>query len=124
MRTLADTLDNDSYSRFPANERHEVARLLRWLDDGHFVLVGYQRCSVGDGDAEVDEPAVSACCVIGRTVFPQLTGSDQSVRADARPRCPATCATGRIPMCVVVRDDSGDEADRAPPASGCSPSRR
>src|SRR5581483_3878812 len=55
LRTLADTLDNDTYGRFPAKQRHEVARLLRWLDDGHFVLVGYQRCSVNYGCAEVDD---------------------------------------------------------------------
>src|SRR5581483_1838046 len=55
LRTLADTLDNDTYGRFPAKQRHEVARLLRWLDDGHFVLVGYQRCSVNHGCAEVDD---------------------------------------------------------------------
>ena len=62
-----DTLDNDSYSRFSANRRHEVARLLRWLDDGHFVLIGYQRCSVDHGTPRSTSPAVSVCCVGAKT---------------------------------------------------------
>ena len=39
---------------FPGYDRRDVAALLRWLADGHFVLLGYQRCGVHDGEASVD----------------------------------------------------------------------
>ena len=41
--------------RFPGPDRADVADLLRWLGDGHFVLLGYQRCPVRDGRSSVDE---------------------------------------------------------------------
>ena len=50
---LANALDADRTGHFPGYDRRDVAALLRWLADGHFVLLGYQRCSVqrrpGDG---------------------------------------------------------------------------
>ena len=77
LRTLADALDNDNYSRFPANKRHEVARLLRWLDDGHFVLIGYRRCSVDGGDADVHDSSCLGVLRRRKEFFPPLTGSDE-----------------------------------------------
>jgi glutamate dehydrogenase len=108
LRTLADALDNDSYSRFAANKRHEVARLLRWLDDGHFVLVGYQRCSVGDGNAQVHDSSRLGVLRRRQDVFPQLTGSDELfVLTQATSR--SYLRYGAYPYVVVVRDDSGDQ---------------
>ena len=43
---LANELDTDPEGRFPSDDRKDVAALLRWLADGHFVLLGYQRCPV------------------------------------------------------------------------------
>ena len=51
---LAAALDDDTEGRFPGPDRRDVADLLRWLVDGHFVLLGYQRCPVRDGRATVD----------------------------------------------------------------------
>lgn len=109
LRNLADTLDNDTYSRFPANKRHEVARLLRWLDDGHFVLVGYQRCAVGDGDAQVHNPSRLGVLRRRQDVFPQLTESDQ-LFVLTQATVPSYLRYGAYPYVVVVRDDSGDQA--------------
>jgi glutamate dehydrogenase len=108
MRALADTLDNDNYGRFPANKRHEVARLLRWLDDGNFVLIGYQRCVVGDCDAEARDSRCLGVLRRRQDVFTQLTNSDQLFVLTQ-----ATVTTylrhGAYPYVVVVRDDSGDQ---------------
>ena len=51
---LANDLDTDPEGRFPGSDRKDVAALLRWLADGHFVLLGYQRCPVSDGRSSVD----------------------------------------------------------------------
>ena len=42
----------DHASRFPgrAAEFHEIAEFLRWLRDGHFVLLGYRAYGMGDSD--------------------------------------------------------------------------
>ncbi|PRC41284.1 NAD-glutamate dehydrogenase, partial [Mycobacterium sp. ITM-2017-0098] len=54
LRILAAELDGDSGKRFPSPDRKDVAALLRWLADAHFVLLGYQRCPVRNGEATVD----------------------------------------------------------------------
>ena len=51
LRGLAAELDSRPRGRFPGPDRKDVAALLRWLADGHFVLLGYQRCPVRDGQS-------------------------------------------------------------------------
>ncbi len=109
LRTLADTLDNDNYGRFPAKRRHEVARLLRWLDDGHFVLVGYQRCTVGNGRAEVHDSSRLGVLRRRQMEFPQLTESDQ-LFALTQATVPSYLRYGAYPYVVAVRDDTGDRS--------------
>src|SRR6185312_14200828 len=111
LRTLADTLDNDSYGRFSAQQRHEVARLLRWLDDGHFVLVGYQRCLVGEGQAEVEVDDSSRLGVLRlrQHVFPRLTQADQ-LFVLTQATMPSYLRYGAYPYVFVVRDDSDDQS--------------
>ncbi|MBV9513740.1 MAG: NAD-glutamate dehydrogenase, partial [Mycobacteriaceae bacterium] len=108
LRTLADTLDNNDYGRFPAAKRHEVARLLRWLDDGHFVLLGYQGCTVCDGNAEVLDASRLGVLRGRQDVFPQLTDSDQ-LFVLTQAIVPSYLRYGAYPYVVVVRDDSGDQ---------------
>ncbi|MGC7323072.1 NAD-glutamate dehydrogenase, partial [Mycobacteroides abscessus subsp. massiliense] len=53
---LASDLDAaPGNARFSSAELTEVANLLRWLVDGNFTLLGYQRCTVENGHATVDE---------------------------------------------------------------------
>ena len=49
-----DELDTDPAGPLPGRGPQDVAALLRWLADGHFVLLGYQRCPVQRGQASVD----------------------------------------------------------------------
>ena len=68
MRGLAHELDTDPEGRFPGRDRKDVAALLRWLADGHFVLLGYQRCPVSDGRSHPSTcRADSAYCGCDRT---------------------------------------------------------
>ena len=76
LRSLATELDFDPEHRFPGSDRKDVAALLRWLADGHFVLLGYQRCQVHDGHATVDPPSRLGVLRLRTDVLPQLTGSD------------------------------------------------
>ncbi|MBV8350266.1 MAG: NAD-glutamate dehydrogenase, partial [Mycolicibacterium sp.] len=109
LRTLADALDSETSSRFPAADRHEVAELLRWLVDGHFVLVGYQRCSVCDGDAGVDDGSRLGVLRQRQDDFPQLTESDELLVL-AQATIPSYLRYGAYPYVVVIRDNSGDQA--------------
>jgi glutamate dehydrogenase len=55
MNDLAADIETNSAGRYSAPDREDVAALLRWLGDGNFLLLGYQRCRVhqsqvtGDG---------------------------------------------------------------------------
>ena len=109
LHTLAEALDHDSSGRFPAAERHGIARLLRWLDDAHFVLLGYQRCSVSEGRAEVDDSSRLGVLRRRQDVFPQLTGSDE-LFVLTQATIPSYLRYGAYPYVVVVRDKSKGEA--------------
>ena len=109
LRALADALDSQTSSRFPAADRHEVAELLRWLVDGHFVLVGYQRYSVCDGDASVDDGSRLGVLRQRQDDFPQLTESDELLVL-AQATIPSYLRYGAYPYVVVIRDASGDQA--------------
>jgi glutamate dehydrogenase len=116
MGALADALDSDTAGRFPAGDRHEVAELLRWLLDGHFVLMGYQRCAVHHGDAHLDAPSRLGMVRSRQDVFPQLTDS-RHLLVLAQATTPSYLRYGAYPYIVVVRETDkghrGDTADRA-----------
>ncbi|HWF28795.1 MAG TPA: NAD-glutamate dehydrogenase [Mycobacterium sp.] len=52
IATLCDVaadVEANAHDQFSAPDRNDVAALLRWLADGNFLLLGYQRCRVHDG---------------------------------------------------------------------------
>jgi glutamate dehydrogenase len=108
LRTLADRLDKESYGRFPAKKRHEMARLLRWLDDGHFVLVGYQCCSVNGSDAEVSDSSRLGVLRRRHDAFPPVTDSDHLFML-TQANVPSYLRYGAYPYVIVVRDSSDDD---------------
>jgi len=67
LRILAAELDTDAGRRFPSPDRKDVAALLRWLADGHFVLLGYSAARCATGKRPLTRPAGSACCGCART---------------------------------------------------------
>lgn len=109
MRGLAHELDNDPEGRFPGRDRKDVAALLRWLADGHFVLLGYQRCPVQGGDASVDPSSRLGVLRMREDLLPQLTESnDLLVLAQAT--IPSYLRYGAYPYVVVVREHVGSMA--------------
>ncbi len=115
LRALAAELDSDTGRRFPSPDRKDVAALLRWLADGHFVLVGYQRCTVRNGAATVD--AASRLGVLRRRddVLPQLTFGGE-VLALAQATTPSFLRYGTYPQIVVVREQPWPAGEDGPEA--------
>ncbi|MBY0290165.1 MAG: NAD-glutamate dehydrogenase [Mycobacteriaceae bacterium] len=106
MRQLAFELDNDHNGRFPGRDRKDVAALLRWLADGHFVLLGYQRCSVDNGRSSVDPASRLGVLRLRQDVLPQLTHTDELLVL-AQATIPSYLRYGAYPYIVVVREQLG-----------------
>ncbi|WP_408633352.1 NAD-glutamate dehydrogenase [Mycolicibacterium arenosum] len=106
---LANALDADHEGRFPGYDRRDVAALLRWLADGHFVLLGYQRCAVNDGQASVDPASRLGVLRLRTDVLPQLTGPDDLLVL-AQATMPSFLRYGAYPYVVVVRENPGTVA--------------
>ena len=93
---LANELDTDPEGRFPGPDREDVAALLRWLADGNFVLLGYQRCGVSDGQSSVDSSSRLGMLRLRRTSC-RSSPKATTCWCWRRPRSPASCATAPIP---------------------------
>ena len=106
---LANELDHDPEGRFPGDDRKDVAALLRWLADGHFVLLGYQRCPVSGGEASVDQSSRLGILKFRDDILPQLTDNgDLLVLAQAT--IPSFLRYGAYPYIVVIREHPGHQA--------------
>src|ERR1700694_1395412 len=105
---LANELDTDSEGRFPSPDRKDVAALLRWLADGHFVLLGYQRCPVHEGEASIDPSSRLGVLRLRKDVLPQLTSGDDLL-ALAQATIPSYLRYGAYPYIVVVREHRGNQ---------------
>ncbi|MDR3660247.1 MAG: NAD-glutamate dehydrogenase [Mycobacterium sp.] len=103
---LANALDADHNGRFPGYDRRDVAALLRWLADGHFVLLGYQQCTVQGGHAEVDPATRLGVAKLRTDVLPPLAGGDELL-ALAQATMPSYLRHGAYPYIVVVRESAG-----------------
>ncbi|MGD9621449.1 MAG: NAD-glutamate dehydrogenase [Mycolicibacterium sp.] len=107
LRSLSAELDGDhgleGGQRFPSVDRKDVAALLRWLADGHFVLLGYQRCKVRHGEATVDPASRLGVLRMRDDVMPPLT-TDEDLLALAQATIPSYLRYGAYPQIVVVRE--------------------
>ncbi len=106
---LANELDTDPEGRFPGPDRADVAALLRWLADGNFVLLGYQRCGVSNGQSSVDSSSRLGILRFREDVLPQLTESDDLLVL-AQATIPSFLRYGAYPYIVVVREHPGSQA--------------
>ena len=109
LRGLANELDTDPEGRFPGPDRQDVAALLRWLADGHFVLLGYQRCTVRGGKSSVDPSSRLGVLRLRQDVLPELTASDDLLVL-AQATIPSYLRYGAYPYIVVVREHPGNVA--------------
>jgi glutamate dehydrogenase len=101
--SLAAELDSDTVGRFRSSDRRDVAALLRWLADGHFVLLGYQRCQVSNGQSAVDPSSRLGVLRLRADVLPQLTSNDDLLVL-AQATMPSYLRYGAHPYIVVVRE--------------------
>ena len=54
LNELAHDVETNANGHYPGADNGDVATLLRWLAEGHFTLLGYQRCPVRDGRVSGD----------------------------------------------------------------------
>lgn len=103
LQNLARDMDGDTGARFPSPERRDVADLLRWLADGHFVLLGSQLCSVADGKATVDDSTRLGVARLRTEVLPELTEPGELLVL-AQATMPSFLRYGAYPYIVVIRE--------------------
>lgn len=106
---LANALDSDHAGHFPGPDRRDVAALLHWLGDGHYVLLGYQRCAVHNGQATVDPASRLGILKLRTDVLPQLTGADDLLVL-AQATMPSFLRYRAYPYIVVVRENPAGPA--------------
>ena len=105
----------------PQLRPQDVAALLRWLADGHFVLLGYQRCPVHDGRSSVDRVQPPGGAAAARpTCCRQLT-EDDDLLVLAQATMPSFLRYGAYPYIVVVREHAGGQRRSSTASSACSP---
>lgn len=109
LHGLANDLATDVEGHFPYADRKDVAALLRWLSDGHFVLLGYQQCAVGDGVASVDPSTRLGVLRLRQDVLPPLTNADDLLVL-AQATIPSYLRYGAYPYIVVVRENTASGA--------------
>ncbi len=103
LHALANDVATDVEGRFPNTDRRDVAALLRWLSDGHFVLLGYQQCAISDGQASVDPASRLGVLKLRDDVLPPLTAPDD-LMVLAQATMPSYVRYGAYPYIVVVRE--------------------
>ncbi|MEE6137933.1 NAD-glutamate dehydrogenase [Mycobacterium sp. 050128] len=77
LSNLAADVENNPGGRFTAPDREDVAALLRWLGEGNFLLLGYQRCRVHDGLVSGDGTSELGVLRSRRGSRPRLTDDDK-----------------------------------------------
>ncbi|MGI9124874.1 MAG: NAD-glutamate dehydrogenase, partial [Mycobacterium sp.] len=103
LARLAHEIAADDGTRFPGPDRMDVSYLLRWLGDGHFVLLGCQTCTVGDGAATVDGSTRLGVAKLRTEVLPELSRPGELLVL-ALATMPSFLRYGAYPYIVVVRE--------------------
>ncbi|ORV42764.1 NAD-glutamate dehydrogenase [Mycolicibacter engbaekii] len=106
LTELAAEVEADPHGRYRAPDRHDVAALLHWLADGHFVLLGYQKGVVRDGQVLVDDDARLGVLRLRKSLRPRLTGDKLLTLAQAT--VPSFMRFSSRTYVVVIRQDTGD----------------
>jgi glutamate dehydrogenase len=103
LSDLAANVEANNDDRFSAPDRDDVAALLRWLGNGNFLLLGYQRCRVHDD-------VVSGDGSPGLGVMRTRTGSRPRLTDDDKLLVLAQAAVGSYlrygayPYAIAVRE--------------------
>jgi len=106
LNDLANDVETNANGRYPGVDSGDVAALLRWLADGHFTLLGYQRCPVRDGRVSGDEATASLGVLRHRkSSRPRLT-ADTELLALAQTDVASYLRFGAYPYVVAVRENA------------------
>jgi glutamate dehydrogenase len=100
---LAAAVDANTGDHFSAPDRADVAALLRWLGNGNFLLLGYQRCRVHDGLVSGDESGGLGVMRSRPGSRPRLT-SDDELLVLAQAAVGSYLRYGAYPYAVAVRE--------------------
>ncbi len=110
LNDLAHDVETNAGGRYPGSDSGDVATLLRWLADGHFTLLGYQRCPVRDGRVSGDEATTSLGVLRRRkSSRPRLT-DDTELLALAQTDVASYLRFGAYPYVLAVRENVDDGA--------------
>ncbi|GFG75285.1 NAD-glutamate dehydrogenase [Mycobacterium botniense] len=105
---LTADLETDPDGRYRSPDRQDVAALLRWLSNGHFMLLGYQRCPVRDGLVSGEEASTSLGVLRRRRGSrPRLT-DDTKLLGLAQTTASSYLRYGAYPYVVAVRESLPD----------------
>ncbi len=110
LNGLADDVESNANGHYPGTNNSDVATLLRWLADGHFTLLGYQRCPVRDGRVS-GETATTSLGVLRRRKGsrPRLT-EDTELMALAQTDVASYLRFGAYPYVFAIRESVGGDA--------------
>src|SRR5271166_3186375 len=109
LSELAAAIDSDSRGHYAAPDRQEVAALLRWLGNGNFLLLGYQRCRVQDGLVFGDGSSGLGVMRARSGTRPRLTDDDKLLVL-AQAVVGSYLRYGAYPYAIAIREnvDDGD----------------
>jgi glutamate dehydrogenase len=106
LNELAHDVETNATGHYPGADNSDVATLLRWLADGHFTLLGYQRCPVHDGRVSGDAATASLGVLRRRKGSrPRLT-EDHELLALAQTDVASYLRFGAYPYVFAVREDA------------------
>ncbi|MEB3067619.1 NAD-glutamate dehydrogenase [[Mycobacterium] vasticus] len=106
LNQLAADVEANAHGHYTAPDRHDVAALLQWLADGHFVLLGYQSGLVRDGQVHIEDAARLGVLRLRKSLRPRLTGNNLLTLAQAT--VPTYMRFSSHTYVVVIREDAGD----------------
>jgi glutamate dehydrogenase len=108
LNDLTHDVGTNANGCYPGPDRSDVATLLRWLADGHFTLLGYQRCPVHDGRVSGDAATTSLGVLRRRKGSrPRLT-DDTELLALAQTDVASYLRFGAYPYVLAVRENADD----------------
>ncbi|WP_204081257.1 NAD-glutamate dehydrogenase [Mycobacterium riyadhense] len=107
LAELAADVDSDIEGRYSAPDRQEVAALLRWLGNGNFLLLGYQRTRVEDGLVSGDATTGLGVLRARSGTRPRLT-DETKLLVLAQAAVGSYLRYGAYPYAIAVRENDRD----------------
>ncbi|BBZ13135.1 NAD-glutamate dehydrogenase [Mycobacterium branderi] len=105
LKDLATDVETDAQGRYRGSDRRDAAALMRWLADGHFVLLGYQRCAVRDGLVTTDESSGLGVLRGRKSTRPRLTAEGELLVV-AQATVASYLRYGAYPYVIAVRENA------------------